>query len=79
MQKHSYSFDVLRSFAKNHKFSNKNNHFPAWRKIGNIFFAICTRPNSPVRFEGKNDVLYESVKYLRHVIHCIVPFLKSSR
>jgi hypothetical protein len=37
-----FYFIERRSFAENQKFSNKNNHLPAWRKSGNICFAICT-------------------------------------
>ena len=37
-----FLFILLTSFEENHKFSNKNNHLPAWRKIRNIFFTICT-------------------------------------
>ena len=37
-----FEFILLTSFEENHKFSNKNNHLPAWRKIRNIFFTICT-------------------------------------
>ena len=45
----SIYFIERRSFTENHKFSNKNNHLPAWRKIEIFFFAIFTRPNLPVR------------------------------
>ena len=34
----SFYFIEKRSFVQNHKFSNKNNHLPVWREIGNIFF-----------------------------------------
>ena len=55
---------LLTNFEENHKFSNKNNHLPAWRKIGNIFsrplFTINFRSNGifaqRFHFEGKNDV-----------------------
>ena len=35
-----FLFILLTSFEENHKFSNKNSHIPAWRKIGNIFAEI---------------------------------------
>ena len=64
-------FYLLTRFEENHKFRNKNNRLPTWRKIRNSFFLpYCTWPNSPVRakilsglqFEGKNDVSpYKSV------------------
>ena len=31
-------FILLTSFEENHKFINKNDQLPAWRKIRNIFF-----------------------------------------
>ena len=37
-----FKFILLTSFEENHKFSDKNNHLPAWRKIRNISYAICT-------------------------------------
>merc|ERR1712008_66936 len=37
-----FQFILLTSFEENHNFSNKNNHLPAWRKIRNIFFTICS-------------------------------------
>ena len=66
----SFYFIERKSFTENHKFSNKNNYLPAWRKIENILFAICTWPNSPVRakilsrfqFKGKNDVWISQVR-----------------
>ena len=68
-----FKFILLTSFEENHKFSTKNNQLPAWRKIGNIFFAICTLPNSPVRakvlsrfqFEGKNEVWTSKVRHVK--------------
>ena len=55
-------FILLTSFEQNHNFSNKNDHLPTWRKMGNNHFTICT--NGPVRaknlprfqFEGKTDL-----------------------
>ena len=34
-----FYFILLSSFEANHKFSNKIDHLPAWRKIENIFFT----------------------------------------
>ena len=56
-----FEFILLTSFEVNHKFSNKNNQLPPWRKIRYIFFAICTGPFrakilSRFQFEGKTDV-----------------------
>ena len=61
-------FLLINSFEENHKFSNKNNHLPAWRKIENIFLPhvhdlnhllekfFC--PDSNLRVK----TMYESVK-----------------
>ena len=35
-------FILLTSFEENHKFINKNDQLPAWRKIENIFFTVHT-------------------------------------
>merc|ERR1719148_219834 len=41
-------FSLLHKSAQNHKFSNKNNHLPAWRDFKIIFsrplFTIIPRP-----------------------------------
>ena len=65
-----FQFILLHRIAQNYKFSNKNNHLPAWRKIDNNFFAIWTWPNQPVRakklsrfqIEGKNHVWISQVR-----------------
>ena len=76
-------FILLSSFQDNHKLSNKNNHLPAWRKIGNMyFFAICNWPNSPVRakvlprflFEGKNDVGISEVRRVKFRVFWLFKF-----
>ena len=51
---------LLTSFEENHNFSNENDQLPTWRKIGNIYFTICTWPNRAkilprFQFEGKTD------------------------
>ena len=60
-----FQFLLLTSFEENPKFSNKNNHLPAWRKIGNIFLPylldlleqkLC--PDSNLRVK----LMYETVK-----------------
>ena len=66
-----FLFILLTNFEENHKFSNKNNHLPAWRKI--TIFSICTWPHSPVRakilsrfqFEGKNAVWISQVRHVK--------------
>ena len=68
-----YQFILLGSFEKNHKFSNKNDQLPAWRKIRNISFTICTWPNWPVgakiltgfQIEGKTDVWISQVRRVK--------------
>ena len=68
------------SFEENHNFSNKNAHLCAWRKIGNIYFTICTWPNGPVRanillrfqFEGKTDVWISQVRRVNQIHFFIV-------
>ena len=66
----------MQSFEEDHKFSNKNDHLPPWRKI-RFFFTICTWPNGPVRakilprfqFEGKIDVWISQVRCVNTVHH----------
>ena len=76
-----FLFISLTNFEENHKFSNKNNHLlPAWRKIGNIFFTVCTWPNWPVgakilprfQFEGKTDVWISQVRRVKRWLNLIV-------
>ena len=33
-------FPLLHKSAQNHKFSNRNNYLPAWRKIGNYILDL---------------------------------------
>ena len=74
-----FLFILLTSFEENHKFSNKNNYLPIWRKIRNIFFTIFTWPNWTIRanrakilawfqFEGKTDVLISQVRRVKFVL-----------
>ena len=66
-------FILLTSFEENHKFINKNDQLPAWRKIGNIFFTVCTWPNWPVganilsgfQIEGKTYVRISQVRRVK--------------
>ena len=44
MQSHFLVFILLANFEENHNLSKKNDHLPAWRKIGNIHFTISTGP-----------------------------------
>ena len=58
-------FPLLHKSAQNHKFSNKNNHLPAWRDFKINFFTIIFRPK--MGFLNTNSILrvktmYESVK-----------------
>ena len=49
---------------------------PAWRKIGNFLFAICTWPNSPVKtkflsrfqFQGKSCVWISQVRRVKSLV-----------
>ena len=67
-------FPLLHKSAQNHKFSDKNNYFPAWRDFKIIFsgplFTIILRPK--IVFLDADSIMriklmYESVKYLRGV------------
>ena len=70
---------ILRAFARTRA---KNEQLPAWKKIWNIFFTICTWPNWPVRaknlswfqFEGKTDVWISQVRSVKDMsrIHLTV-------
>ena len=56
-----FQFILLTNFDENHKFSIKNNHLPAWRKIQNIFFPyvidqIDLLVLSRFQSEGKTNV-----------------------
>ena len=63
---HFLFFFLLTTFEENHKFSNKNNYFPEWKKIRNIFlqYVLDLIYNLPVKakflsrfqLEGKNNV-----------------------
>ena len=62
-------FPLLHKSARNHKFSNKNNYFPAWRdfkvNFSRPFFTIIFRPK--IVFLDTDSILriktmYESVK-----------------
>ena len=53
-------FYLLTRFEENHKFRNKNNCLPTWRKIRNSFFLpYCTWPNSPVRAKILSGLQFE--------------------
>ena len=70
---HFILIHLFTSFEENNKFINKNDQLPAWRKIGNIFFTICTWPNWPVgakilsefQIEGKTDVWISQVRRVK--------------
>ena len=55
--------DLLHKSVQNHKFSNKNNHLPAWRdfkiNLSRPLFTVIFRPKMifllRFHFEGKND------------------------
>ena len=72
---HFLKFILPTSFEENHKFINKNDQLPAWRKIGNIFFTVCIWPNWPVRanilsgfqIEGKTYVWISQVRRVKEV------------
>jgi len=70
-------FILLTSFEENHKFINKNDQLPAWRKIGNIFFTVCTwhwpvgaNILSGFQIEGKTYVWISQVRRVKHVYLC---------
>ena len=63
-------FPLLHKSAQNHKFSNKNNHLPAWRDFKIIFsrplFTTISRPKNGIfgyrfRFEGKSNVWFSQI------------------
>ena len=51
-----FKFILLTSFEENHKFSNKNNNLPAWRKIRNSVTTVRAKILPLFQFEGKTDV-----------------------
>ena len=53
--------------AQNHKFSNKTNNFPKWRKIRNILFCRRYLIWFRFQFEGKNDVWIVQVLDINYV------------
>ena len=67
-------FSLLQKSVQNHKFSNKNNHLPAWRDFKINFsrplFTIIFRPKmvflDRFHFEGKTHVRISQVRRVKH-------------